>query len=122
MDGIPLGESAMKLDSRKMILVLLPTVMAPITLAQEGLAVRNLSVKPRLQENGRYYNVEVRFTTNTAALARMHYGTDQRCEEVANSEMEPRRNHRFDVANVPIGQKRWIRLAASAEGQSEIVG
>ena len=45
----------MKLDSRKMILVLLPAVMAPIALAQEGSAVRNLSVKPRLQASGTFY-------------------------------------------------------------------
>ena len=112
----------MRLDMWKMIVMLLPFVMVPIASAEEGLTVRNLSVKPRLQEDGRLYDVEVRFTTNMAALARLHYGTDQRCEEVVDSEIEPRRNHRFDLANVPMDQKRWIRIAASAEGQSEIVG
>ena len=98
------------------------TVMIHVASAQEGLTVRHLSAKPRLQENGKLYNAEVRFTTSMAALARLHYGPDQRCDQVMDGETEPRRNHRFDVADVPIDQKRWIRLTTNAQGQSEAVG
>ena len=112
----------MKPRPAEIVAMLLLAVTVRTAAAQEGLAVRNLSAKPRLQENGRLYDVEVRFTTNVAALARLQYGTDERCSEMTDSEPEPRRNHRFDVTGVPIGQKRWIRPAASAEGQPEMVG
>lgn len=112
----------MKLRRLEMAAALLVFVMVRMAVAQQGLVVQNLSAKPRLQECGEQYDVEVRFTTNIAAITRLRYGTDQRCEQVADATMEPRRNHRFDIANVPIGQKRWVRVAVAAEGQPEAVG
>ena len=112
----------MKPNRLGMVAVLLLIALVRIAPAQQGLAVRNLSTKARLQENEKLYDVEVRFTTNVAALARLNSGRDANCRETADSEREPRRNHRFDVTGVPIDQKRWIRVTVSTEGQSEVVG
>ena len=92
--------------------VFLLAAIVRIKAAEEELKIENFSAKPRLQEDGRLYNVEVRFTTNIASFARLRYGADNRCAETMVPESELRRNHRFDILNVPVVRPKVAETTA----------
>ncbi|MGD9497721.1 MAG: hypothetical protein AB7Y46_15575 [Armatimonadota bacterium] len=85
--------------------------------AQDALAINDLSATPRLHEDGRAWTVQVRFTTPIPALARMHFGPDAACALAAEPEGEPLRNHRFDIPDVPVTERRFVRVTANAADQ-----
>ncbi|MEA3403282.1 MAG: hypothetical protein U9R79_18715 [Armatimonadota bacterium] len=92
--------------------------------AQQGLSIEDFTATPRLHEDGQAWDVLVRFTTSAPAVCRAEFGPDRACGSATEPEAEPLRNHRFDVADVPLGEARFVRVVATAgdeEVASEVV-
>ncbi len=92
-------------------------VTATVASAQDGLSIDNLSATPRLHEDGGAYDIQVRFMTSAPAVARAEYGADASCPLATEAEGEALRNHRFDIADVPRDEPRFVRVVATAGDQ-----
>lgn len=101
----------------RMVAIILAVGAVSACLAQDAFTVDNLSARPRLHEDGSAYTVEVRFTTAVPTVARVQYGPDAACAQATEPEPEPLRNHRFDLADVPVAERRFVRVVATREGQ-----
>ena len=104
------------------VITVLPTSTLPGFTAEVELAVYQLSAKAKLQEDRTGYDIQVRFATTVPAVARLRYGNDRQCTNESDLESEPRRNHRFNLPDVPLDQKRWIRVVVGLQGAPALVG
>ncbi|MCK5801427.1 MAG: hypothetical protein KAI66_01280, partial [Lentisphaeria bacterium] len=107
------------MNTTKITILLLASALLP-ALGQERLAIENLTARARLRENGVAYDIEVRFTTSMPAIAQVRYGAKPQCRESLPPEPELARNHRFDIAAVPIGQRRHVLVVGTSEDGGEV--
>lgn len=108
----------------RMIAIIFASGAVSACCAQDAFTLDNLSAHPRLHEHAQAYTVEVRFTTAVPAVAHVQFGPDATCAQATAPESEPLRNHRFDLADVPLDERRFVRVVARREGQevaSEVI-
>jgi len=94
------------------VVMFLPVLCA--AWAQEEPAINHLTVTPRLHEDGGLWDAQVRFTTSVPAICHAEHGADAACGQSTAPDGEALRNHRFDVADIPAGERYFVRVVATA--------
>ncbi len=89
-----------------------------IAIHQEGanaVQLTSVSATPRLAEDGRTYDILVRWITDVPTVGLVEYGPTAAHGQRTEAEPEPCNNHRTDIRSVPRGQRRHLRIVCQAD-------